>query len=63
MTDLALYPQFVPDDRPFFATTAALGVVEVAVECCGYGVLALGGWRADSCSVGRHGVRLALGDR
>jgi threonine/homoserine/homoserine lactone efflux protein len=76
---LALYPQFVPADRPLFATTAVLGVLQVAVECCVYGVLALGVWRADTWfrrSVVRRrleavtgtvlvalGLRLALSDR
>jgi threonine/homoserine/homoserine lactone efflux protein len=76
---LALYPQFVPDDRPLFATTAALGVLQVAVECCVYGALALGVWQANSwfrrSAVRRRlegvtsivlvalGVRLALSDR
>lgn len=44
---LALYPQFVPADRPLFATTAVLGVLQVAVECCVYGALALGATRAN----------------
>ena len=76
---LALYPQFVPDDRPLFATTAVLGVLQVAVECCVYGVLALGVARANRwfrrSAVRRRleavtgavllalGVRLAVSDR
>ena len=76
---LALYPQFVPDDRPLFATTAVLGLLQVAVEICVYGALALGVARAGSwfrSSVVRRrleattgavlvalGVRLALSDR
>jgi threonine/homoserine/homoserine lactone efflux protein len=76
---LALYPQFVPRDRPMFATTAILGVLQVAVECCVYGVLALAVARASEwfgrSAVRRRleavtgavllalGVRLALSDR
>lgn len=76
---LALYPQFVPRDRPLFATTAVLGLLQVAVELCVYGALALGVARAGSwfrSSVVRRrleattgtvlvalGVRLALSDR
>lgn len=45
---LALYPQFVPADRPLFATTAVLGLLQVAVECCVYGALALGVSRANT---------------
>src|SRR5262245_27866742 len=76
---LALYPQFVPHDRPMFATTAMLGVLQVAVECCVYGVLALGVARATAwfsrSAVRRRleavtgtvllalGLRLALSDR
>jgi threonine/homoserine/homoserine lactone efflux protein len=76
---LALYPQFVPRDRPLFATTAVLGLLQVAVEICVYGALALGVARAGSwfrSSVVRRrleattgtvlvalGVRLALSDR
>jgi threonine/homoserine/homoserine lactone efflux protein len=76
---LALYPQFVPADRPLFATTAVLGVLQVAVECCVYGALALGVARADRwfrrSAVRRRleavtgtvllalGLRLALSDR
>lgn len=29
---LAFYPQFVPPDRPLFATTAALALLQVAIE-------------------------------
>lgn len=76
---LALYPQFVPRDRPLFATTAVLGLLQVTVELCVYGVLALGVARAGSwfrSSVVRRrleattgtvlvalGVRLALSER
>jgi threonine/homoserine/homoserine lactone efflux protein len=76
---LALYPQFVPGDRPLFATTAVLGLLQVAVECCVYGALALTVSRADTWfrrSVVRRrleaatgtvlvalGLRLALTDR
>jgi threonine/homoserine/homoserine lactone efflux protein len=76
---LALYPQFVPRDRPLFATTAVLGVLQVSVELCVYGALAVGVARAGSwfrSSVVRRrleattgtvlvalGVRLALSDR
>lgn len=76
---LALYPQFVPRDRPLFATTAVLGLVQVAVELCVYGALAVGVARAGSwfrSSVVRRrleattgtvlvalGVRLALSER
>jgi threonine/homoserine/homoserine lactone efflux protein len=76
---LALYPQFVPADRPLFATTAVLGVLQVTVECCVYAALALAVARADRWfhrSVVRRrleaatgtvllalGVRLALSDR
>jgi threonine/homoserine/homoserine lactone efflux protein len=76
---LALYPQFVPAGRPLFATTAVLGLLQVAVELCVYGALALGVSRASTWfrrSVVRRrveavtgtvllalGVRLALSDR
>jgi threonine/homoserine/homoserine lactone efflux protein len=76
---LALYPQFVPHDRPLFAATAVLGLLQVAVELCVYGVLALGVARAGtwfrSTVVRRRleattgtvlvalGVRLALSER
>lgn len=39
---LAFYPQFVPPDRPLFATTAALALVQVALETCLYLALAAG---------------------
>lgn len=39
---LALYPQFVPADRPLFATTAALALLQVVVELAVYGTLAIG---------------------
>jgi len=46
---LAFYPQFVPPDRPLFATTAALALVQVAVETLLYlglaaGVARTGAW-------------------
>lgn len=37
---LAFYPQFVPADRPLFATTAALALVQVVIETVLYLVLA-----------------------
>ena len=43
---LAFYPQFVPADRPLFATTAWLAVVQVAIETAFYLVLAAGVARA-----------------
>lgn len=76
---LALYPQFVPADRPLFATTAVLGLLQVVVEIGVYGALALGVSRASTWfgrSVVRRrleatagtilvalGLRLALSDR
>jgi len=33
---VSFYPQFVPADRPLFATTAALALVQVLVELCFY---------------------------
>lgn len=46
---IAFYPQFVPPDRPLFATTALLAVVQVAIEIALYLTLAAvvgraGGW-------------------
>lgn len=46
---LAFYPQFVPADRPLFATTAALALLQVALETGLYlalaaGVARAGGW-------------------
>ncbi len=46
---LAFYPQFVPADRPLFATTALLALVQVAVETVLYlglaaGVARTGAW-------------------
>lgn len=61
---LALYPQFVPADRPLFATTAVLGLLQVAVECCVYGALALGVSRANTWfrrSVVRRRLEAATG--
>jgi threonine/homoserine/homoserine lactone efflux protein len=46
---VAFYPQFVPADRPLFATTAALALLQVAIEVVFYLALAAavgraGGW-------------------
>ncbi len=76
---LALYPQFVPSDRPLFTTAVVLGVVQVAIETILYTTLALGVARAHLWfrgSVVRRrlealtgtvlvalGVRLALSER
>lgn len=76
---LALYPQFVPADRPLFATTAVLGLVQVAIELLVYGAVAVSVTLASTWfrrSVVRRrlealtgavllalGVRLALSDR
>jgi threonine/homoserine/homoserine lactone efflux protein len=38
---LALYPQFVPQGQPLFATTAVLGVLQVIVEITLYTALAV----------------------
>jgi threonine/homoserine/homoserine lactone efflux protein len=43
---LAFYPQFVPADRPLFATTAWLALVQVALETAFYLALAAGVARA-----------------
>ena len=43
---LAFYPQFVPADRPLFATTAALALLQVALETGLYLALAAGVARA-----------------
>ena len=43
---LAFYPQFVPADRPLFATTAVLALFQVALETGLYLTLALGVARA-----------------
>ena len=40
MRALAFYPQFVPADRPLFATTALLALLQVAVEIALYLALA-----------------------
>ena len=45
---LALYPQFVPAERPLFQTTAFLGLVQVAIETLLYMTLALGVHRASA---------------
>ena len=38
---MAFYPQFVPSDRPLFATTAMLALLQVAIETVFYLSLAL----------------------
>lgn len=43
---LALYPQFVPAGRPVLATTAALALLQVAIETALYAGLAAGVGRA-----------------
>lgn len=43
---IAFYPQFVPADRPLFATTAGLAAVQVAIETALYLTLAYGVGRA-----------------
>ena len=43
---VAFYPQFVPADRPLFATTAALAAVQVLIETAFYLTLAYGVGRA-----------------
>lgn len=43
---LAFYPQFVPADRPLFATTAVLALAQVALETALYLALAAGVARA-----------------
>lgn len=43
---IAFYPQFVPADRPLFATTAALALVQIALETALYLLLAAGVGRA-----------------
>ncbi len=43
---VAFYPQFIPADRPLFATTAALAVVQVVLETAFYLTLAAGLARA-----------------
>ncbi|MFC7547940.1 LysE family translocator [Plantactinospora sp. GCM10030261] len=45
---IAFYPQFVPADRPLFATTALLAVVQVAIEVAFYLILAAAVGRAGS---------------
>ncbi len=45
---LAFYPQFVPADRPLFATTAVLALLQVALETALYLSLAAGVARAGS---------------
>lgn len=37
---IAFYPQFVPDDRPLFVSTAVLALLQVAIEICLYLTLA-----------------------
>jgi threonine/homoserine/homoserine lactone efflux protein len=43
---IAFYPQFVPADRPLFATTAALALLQVVLETAFYLALAAGVSRA-----------------
>jgi threonine/homoserine/homoserine lactone efflux protein len=43
---IAFYPQFVPSDRPLFATTAGLAAVQVIIETGFYLGLAYGVGRA-----------------
>jgi threonine/homoserine/homoserine lactone efflux protein len=43
---IAFYPQFVPADRPLFATTAGLAAVQVVIETGFYLILAYGVGRA-----------------
>lgn len=43
---VAFYPQFVPADRPLFATTAGLALVQVVIETAFYLTLAYGVGRA-----------------
>ncbi|MGH3739700.1 MAG: LysE family translocator, partial [Micromonosporaceae bacterium] len=45
---LAFYPQFVPPDRPLFATTALLALLQVALEILLYAGLAAAVGRARS---------------
>ena len=53
---VAFYPQFVPADRPLFATTAGLAMVQVAIETGFYTVLAYAVGRAGRL-FRRSGVR------
>lgn len=39
---LAFYPQFIPPDRPLFATTAALALLQITIETVLYLALAAG---------------------
>jgi threonine/homoserine/homoserine lactone efflux protein len=43
---IAFYPQFVPPDRPLFATTAVLAAAQVLLETALYLALAAGAARA-----------------
>ena len=45
---IAFYPQFVPADGPVFATTALLGLLQIAIETALYLALAAGVARAGS---------------
>ena len=56
---LAFYPQFVPADRPLFATTASLALFQVALETTLYLALAAGVARA-GCWFRRPKVRRRL---
>jgi threonine/homoserine/homoserine lactone efflux protein len=46
---IAFYPQFVPADRPMFATTAVLALFQVALETVLYLTLAAAVGRAGAC--------------
>jgi threonine/homoserine/homoserine lactone efflux protein len=56
---VSFYPQFVPADRPLFATTAGLAMLQVALETCLYLGLAIGVSRAGAW-FGRSAVRRRL---
>ncbi|MGY1761856.1 LysE family translocator [Geodermatophilus sp. SYSU D00779] len=56
---MAFYPQFVPTDRPLFATTAVLALVQVAIETALYTGLAAAVARAGAW-FRRPGVRSRL---
>ena len=50
---LALYPQFVPPDRPLFVTTSLLALLQVTIETGLYLALAAGVGRRATGSAGR----------
>ena len=56
---IAFYPQFVPADRPLFATTAVLGLLQVTIEVVLYLALAAGVGRARAW-FGRPAIRRRL---